>query len=200
MLYFLRQVIQRPNDDDVIWTWPVDGPPPTPGLLGALIDRWQTSYLAWMAQINFSPMSWVLLEAMPAAGGPALAVQTVSPAFAIGTGTTGPAEVQLALSREVLGTRGQTPAGRVFLGPMSTQALGWRPTTTLINNSLSFGKDLHNSWAVEGVDMVVISRQQNNLPIAPVARPIVAYSVDNAWDTQRRRGSEPTSRTTVTVP
>lgn len=198
-LAFLRQIIERPLDDDVIWTWPVDGPPMTPGLLGALIDRFQVAWSAWADPGAFSPLSWTLLEALPAGGGPATAVQTVSPPFALGSGVAGPQEVQLALSREIIGTRGQTPAGRVFLGPISSPRCVRLPDTVVINQLLNFAVALHASWLVENTELVVISKQAGGVPIAPVARPIVAYSIDNAWDTQRRRGTAPTARTTVLV-
>jgi len=34
----------------------------------------------------------------------------------------------------------------------------------------------------------------------PFVTPITDVWVDDAWDTQRRRGSNPTTRTTLTIP
>lgn len=111
-----------------------------------------------------------------------------------------PSEVALCLSYHALITSGGNPArkrGRVFLGPWAAQdcesasaSLYGRPKATtqqqLVDaaGALLAASNLTTAWS-----WVVYS------PTDELARPVVAGWVDNAWDTQRRRGIDPTLRT-----
>lgn len=109
-----------------------------------------------------------------------------------------PAEVALCLSfRSTIGSGDQVGRhkGRVFLGPWGTNAIAAAPTfgdarplaqvvTNVIGaaNRLLVANTLSLVWAQ-------YSKTDDT------ARQVVAGWVDNAWDTQRRRGADPTART-----
>lgn len=85
--------------------------------------------------------------------------------------------------------------GRIYIGPLkTTTSTNGRPNstaiTTLATASSALGIDLN---AVADTTWCVWS------PTSGTAVPITDGWVDNAFDTQRRRGWDPTSRTTYFV-
>lgn len=109
-----------------------------------------------------------------------------------------PAEVACCMSFAALVASGDQPArfrGRVYIGPLNITALAtstntWSsPLTAMMTNIVAAGNDMMNagdsdcSWGI-------YSRTDD------VVRPVVRGWVDDAWDTQRRRGVEPTTRLT----
>lgn len=130
--------------------------------------------------------------AMPGGGEP---IFRKDYAYAL-NGGTGPGEVAICLSyASVDDWETSTPRrrGRIFVGPLVAGLTGGpRPGATLIADIIELGQGLHSvgggdaSWHIWS-------------PTDGVSAPIQSISVDNAWDTQRRRGLSPTARTVVDV-
>lgn len=108
-----------------------------------------------------------------------------------------PEEVALCLT--IHGGNPVTPRrrGRLYIGPLNTMGLGGdtagplpsRPTTELVQVVRSFGESLSDSmdsfdlgWAIK-----------SEVPALNYVQ-VVGGWVDDAWDTQRRRGVDPTVR------
>lgn len=112
------------------------------------------------------------------------------------TAATAPGEVALCLSYAAVTDWETTTArrrGRLFLGPLSVSTItGPRPTQTLITAALDLGVALEAAAAPGEVWQVYSTVDQ-------VGATIQSISVDNAWDTQRRRGLSPTTREVRTV-
>lgn len=107
-----------------------------------------------------------------------------------------PSEVSLCLSYLSAPESGGRPArrrGRLYLGSFNTGVLqgtstsSSRPSTTFVGNVVAAGKRLATANTL-GAQWVVWSRRDSE------AHEIVRGYVDNAWDTQRRRGVPSTSR------
>lgn len=90
--------------------------------------------------------------------------------------------------------------GRVYIGPLSTETgvdtdlgRGLRPADAFVNtlNAAAGRLAAYNIVGANLVDWVVYSRRAGD---AGGARPITGGWVDNAYDTQRRRGTAPTTR------
>lgn len=134
----------------------------------------------------------IRVYAMPDGGQP---VFRKSYAYAL-TGMTGPGEVALCLSYAAvddwdLSTRRRR--GRIFLGPLAGGQTGTsRPAAPLIADVIELGTLLK---AVGGADADWMIWS----PTDGVASSIESVSVDNSWDTQRRRGIAPTTRQVVNV-
>jgi len=120
-----------------------------------------------------------------------------------GTGTL-PAETAMCLSFRAAYVSGEPNArrrGRVYIGPLSSSALNPGsgtsfpvPTNSFITNLLNAASDsLNNIPGAEGCVWGVYSPTDN------INRKIIEAWVDNAVDTQRRRGNAPTSRTTISI-
>lgn len=110
------------------------------------------------------------------------------------SGVSLPSEVALCLSFQADRESGASQArrrNRIYIGPLSTftVASDGRPTTALIDNLRRAAKDLLNAadasinweWAVYS-------------PTNDETYNIANGWVDNAWDSQRRRGLKATSR------
>jgi hypothetical protein len=110
-----------------------------------------------------------------------------------------PSEVALCLSYRGALVSGEVAArrrGRVYIGPLITEAKTTgtsdpRPTTNVINRWLDAGEALADPDAVS--PWVVWS------PTANANTLIEVVWVDNAFDTQRRRGPDATDRTSRTI-
>lgn len=94
----------------------------------------------------------------------------------------------------------QRYSGRVFIGPLNNGtntpvANISRPNTTFKTTLLDAGEGLYDDLAAAGtiINWCVWSRQDH------VLRPITDVQVDDAFDTQRRRGATPTLRTNRVV-
>lgn len=109
-----------------------------------------------------------------------------------------PSEVAMCLSWNAARTAG-TPVGRtrgrIYLGPLvlgATQttviAGDIRPDTAAMTTLASAGLSLLTPGGVGDPVLVIYSRTDGQ------ARPVVSCYVDNAFDTQRPRGADPTSR------
>jgi hypothetical protein len=103
----------------------------------------------------------------------------------------GPREVALCLSYYAGLNRPRT-RGRIYLGPFASGKMKLRPEADLIGDLIQFGQDLS---AVGGlnVDWSVYS------PTTGLNNAITNLWVDNEWDTQRRRGLRPTSRSVASI-
>lgn len=92
----------------------------------------------------------------------------------------------------------QRYSGRLFLGPFNSSANvevsgHGRPSSTLRTTVLDAGEQLNDALQVAGHNWAVWSR------VDEVLRTMNSIQVDDAWDTQRRRGVAPTARTTRLV-
>ena len=111
-----------------------------------------------------------------------------------------PTEVAVCLS--FFGTRNiPRQRGRVFIGPLSQNAgtvgaggAGLRVADALANTLIAAAARLDADLAATGVQWVVWSRTSID------AHPVTGGWVDNAFDTQRRRGTQPTGRAMFGTP
>lgn len=124
-----------------------------------------------------------------------------------------PSEVALCLSYRAALASGTVAArrrGRLYIGPLANNAIdqeaitGWaRPAAGLMQALLAAGVGLAQDAAAAGFTWVVYSSatQDAQLPNGGDfgTFPITQFSVDNAFDTQRRRGAAPSTRFTANV-
>lgn len=93
--------------------------------------------------------------------------------------------------------------GRIFFGPLTSQALSGsvpeRPNAVLKNILLGLGSALANptnpTLTAVGTELVV----RSDSGFAGASYPVIRVSVDDAFDTQRRRGVASTARVTLAV-
>lgn len=105
-------------------------------------------------------------------------------------GTAGPTEVALCLSY-FSGRNLPSSRGRIYIGPWDVSViLGPHPAGGVITSLINLGVALDTAASVSSCVWVVHSVKDNDY------LPITNLWVDNAWDTQRRRGLASTSRTT----
>lgn len=114
-----------------------------------------------------------------------------------------PEEVALCLSFQGIQLSGENQRrrrGRVYLGPMngSANGPGGSPTSTCITGVVGAAQTLlNNQGGIGEVEWCVYSPTSIPSPgLASEGVPVDNGWVDNAWDTQRRRGQAPTARTT----
>jgi len=116
------------------------------------------------------------------------------------SGAPMPSEVAVCMSFQATRASGQSQArrrGRLYLGPLRTGILGTdgRPATanvtTIFNAASTLGAASRASAAWE---WSIFS------PTSGLMLPVDNGWIDNAFDTQRRRGLTPTSRTTFVLP
>lgn len=112
-----------------------------------------------------------------------------------------PPEVALCSSVAATTDPGDKPArrrGRIYLGPLTAVVvsdLGIHPDTVFVNNIRLAEIQLIEDLGALDCERAVWSRTDHAF------FPVVRGWIDNAWDTQRRRGLEATSRTSwVPVP
>lgn len=201
-LFHVRLVIDRSTlgEDSINWNvFGVDTAVDPEALAPDLVDAWTTAWgLAtaahWPVDNLFSS-----LELVPAGGGPAAGFAGFDPPLAMGTGAGAPSEVCLVVSHMVTTPRGQRRRGRTYAGPIAAAQALTRPTGDLINFVGGLWADFHAAAAALFADPVVISTVENGAPrVAPIGIPILSYVVDNAWDTQRSRGWDPSAATEFT--
>lgn len=114
------------------------------------------------------------------------------------SGTGLPDEVALCLSfqaPQVSGSPQSRRRGRIFFGPLGQNALSGtvpnnRPDAGFVGRLAQAGEDLMNNAAATSAPWVVYS------PTDDAGYLVDNGWVDNAFDTQRRRGVSPTTRTT----
>lgn len=93
--------------------------------------------------------------------------------------------------------------GRIFVGPLiltcATATEPVRPVSTLIADLLGLGQLLGNPTApaltAVGAEWVV----KSNSGFAAASYPVIRVSVDDAFDTQRRRGVKPLTRSAAFI-
>lgn len=108
-----------------------------------------------------------------------------------------PEEVALCLSYQAVQVSGEPQArrrGRAFIGPLSDGALGAptdRPSGTLVNTLIGSANRMLTDSIASTTRWVVYSRTT----VPPTGFNVDNGWVDNAFDTQRRRGIAPTLRT-----
>lgn len=117
-------------------------------------------------------------------------------------GTSGmPGEVALCMSYQAAQESGFEQAsrrGRIYFGPFSTAPLespdnnDARPSAALIDTLRGVGTFLLSTFDGSNVRWVVYSQKFDTWA------PVDNGWVDNAWDTQRRRGAAATTRATFT--
>lgn len=83
--------------------------------------------------------------------------------------------------------------GRMYFGPLAASAMAERPSTALANAILAIGSGINDLGGLD-VNWVQYSPTDN------ASRTVTNMYVDNAWDTQRSRGSVATGRTAQVVP
>jgi len=108
-----------------------------------------------------------------------------------------PSECSVCLSFEALPASGEPQArrrGRVFIGPLSEDASTGvtvaRPAQAFIDTLCEAAGRLISDWALHDMTWSVYSRVDDALV------SVAQGWVDNAFDTQRRRGERATARTT----
>ena len=87
------------------------------------------------------------------------------------------------------------PIGRSYVGRLASSvinAVSGRPTTTFVTAVGDFFVDLHEARVARGQTPVRYSPATGNSQV------IAAYRVDNSFDTQRRRGVDPSGATLFT--
>jgi hypothetical protein len=110
-----------------------------------------------------------------------------------------PAEVALVLSFAAPFLPGVNPAsrrGRVFIGPISTATSGGYDSDIRPTPEMRF------TWRDAGLRLasyLTDAQWQVWSPTRGTGGPVRSVSVDDAFDTQRRRGGAPTNRITATV-
>lgn len=115
-------------------------------------------------------------------------------------GTGLPEEVAIAISYTAVPVSGQAPArrrGRIYVGPLRTAAIAadsdghTRPSSGFYTAADAAVTALHGTITTLGWLWCVWSRTSDAF------YPLREWYVDNALDTQRRRGVRPTSRTVL---
>lgn len=127
------------------------------------------------------------------------------------SGTVGfPHEVAICLSMAAEMVSGQPRArrrGRVYLGPIQSGAsvsgggrVSVSPTTMGIITDAAVAA-FDTGLGPEDPRLVVYSRtdDENGVSVANSCHDVVTMWVDDAWDTQRRRGTAPQTRDTVSI-
>lgn len=112
------------------------------------------------------------------------------------SGAAMPAEVSLCLSFQAVKVSGSPQArrrGRIYLGPFDeTPNDNGRPSSSFCTGAANGLKAFAEDLVAANCSLLVYSR------VDGVGRTAVEGWVDNAWDTQRRRGLDPTVKTAVT--
>lgn len=198
-LFHVRLVIDRSveGQDNVIWNvFGIDTAVDPEVLAPDLVDAWET---AWGAS---TPAHWPVdhtftsLELIPAGGGPAAGFAGFAPPLAMGNGAGAPSEVAIVVSHMVNTARGNRRRGRTYVGPIAAAQALTRPTADLLNFVGGAWADFHAAAAALLADPVVISTVEAGAPrVPPIGIPILSYVIDNAWDTQRSRGWDPSAAT-----
>jgi hypothetical protein len=120
------------------------------------------------------------------------------------SGSALPAEVAICVSYQAIKQSGNNQAsrrGRVYLGPLGDVSVNLadssdvaaRPTTAVLNTCIQGIAQLDVVVADSAVKWVVYS------PKLDAFAEVDNLWVDNAFDTQRRRGERPTARTVVAL-
>lgn len=136
---------------------------------------------------------------------PRVPVYTTTFTVVPGAGSNMPAEIAVCLSYQAALVSGEPIArrrGRLFIGPMSISALGAQVggdvtvhascKTALTTAAITLAGD--PPLPGQGIWSVYSPKSDETGTLASSTFPIVGGWVDDRFDTQRRRGSKPTSR------
>lgn len=164
----------------------------TGGTVGTVADAIIAAFDTWGGHAGINGAE-VRAYAMPAAGPPDY--QEDYAAYVKSDGQA-PSEVALCLSYATTNAWEGTTArrrGRIFLGPLKNADVDTpRPSPVMRSDALALGQALYNVGGADAMWMLWS-------PTDGVAAPIEVVSVDDAWDTQRRRGLSPTTRDVLNV-
>lgn len=109
------------------------------------------------------------------------------------TGETGPGEVAICLSYSAVDDPDASTArrrGRIYVGPLLAAQVGQRRVSDVQAAAvLDFGEDLASVGFASNTTWLLYSRTDTQ------TAKIESIWVDDAWDTQRRRGLAPSKRT-----
>jgi hypothetical protein len=156
------------------------------------MDEIAAAYITHLPNAINSTYSGIQIKAYDEGPGPPKQVKDYAHQF---QGGGGPTEVALCLSYSAVDNAagGKRFRGRIYL-PIC--ALTLRPSAILINALLAFGGALGSVGLAGNTTWLMRSALGSGSPIAPVPvfRKIESISVDNEWDTQRRRGMRATVR------
>ncbi len=195
-LIIQRTTFEAPTADTadrLVYSWGLDGPALTPALADGLRDTVEASWVSTLpAPSSGTIKTWIQIgyrmifhEFFDASGGPAIAVRNaINVPDTVGTGTAGPTEVQLVVSRMTASARGPISTGRIYYGPLQGQIVA-RPPIASLNAITQHAKLLHNNFLFTGYTPVVIAKAGT---ILAAGKPILQYKADALFDTQRRRG------------
>ena len=115
------------------------------------------------------------------------------------SGTALPREVALVLSFQALKSAGvnqRRRKGRVYIGPLDSSGSGGeRPTSALRSDLANAAVGLQTAFTALTLDTTWSIWSEAN----QTASPVRDGWVDDAWDTQRRRGLDASTRTTFVV-
>lgn len=181
--------------DTIVWGYHVDALS-SAGLLSTLVQEWESvaaTLLPSTTLLDLLPSdleveSYQLYDVVN--GGPPVdEVLPVAPVVGAGA-PSGPSEVQVVVSRWVADGLGRPfKKGRQYIGPLSGSVTDVRrPPVVVTQTALNATVAFHEALTATNITPVVDTKGALHVP-----EDIVQYSVDNAWDTQRRRGLEPTS-------
>jgi hypothetical protein len=223
--YLIVTTTQRKSGidrDEVINTWHYQLTPEFPGPVD--YTNWVDNYRAFMTAIGtyMSPaMSvtpgdlnvafWLLPTERGPLGAPEYEVNA-APATAVGA-QSAPSEVSICLTLEAdqTGIPENAPGGarpgarrrsRKYLGPLGTGAFFTEATTfecrpqNLVTTTIppAYRDHMGTAMRADNWDPVCFSKTNWD------AYPVVRAWIDNAFDTQRRRGQDPTVKYPVTLP
>jgi len=154
----------------------------------------------------------VKIYALSYVPGPPARIVAGSPVYET-TGLTGdtfggddtlPYEVAFCLSYHALPIPGIPNGrfrGRIFLGPLALNCLGasGRPAPELGSACLNGAQGLNSGANALGWQWCIYSPTQSVVEAVPWGNGMMSFSIDDAWDTQRRRGNDPTGIITSPV-
>jgi hypothetical protein len=91
--------------------------------------------------------------------------------------------------------------GRIYIGPISSSATDTdgRPKVLLGDKLIRIARRLYAEATAEGFEWCVFSPTNTKHSGTPIGAVIATISYDDAWDTQRRRGKQPTVRNSFAV-
>jgi len=123
-----------------------------------------------------------------------------------GVGTSAPSEIAVCVSYYAVRTPGLDPKrsrGRIYVGPFAMTSVGGPQVgAQVISDLIGAAGTLLTTSNGATWKWVVWSQAQADDPQGTTFpdQTVIGGWVDNAWDTQRRRGLDPTSRTTFGAP
>lgn len=207
--------------DAVVNTWHYQNPsPPSSQDFGNWANNWKafmgaiSTYLS--ANLSNGSTAWnvsmwqIPISGQGPLGAPIVAMDLAGASNQVATGLPGEVSICLSMQGSIVGVPeagagGTRPASRrrnrVFLGPFNTTTLAEDPTTKDVGPSAVVRTAIVDAYKLHMVQdqiadnwrPVVFSRANWD------THPVVTAWVDNAFDTQRRRGPDPTAKTIIQV-